>query len=171
MQRSTGVAIASVVGVAAVVAPILISIRLAWNQSLSAEKSSALSYAQDVLRRSDETARQFAQAIDKLNHDHLAPCSPGEIEIMRQIDLESSYIQAVGRISGNALTCTSLDTKRPVPVGGPELVTDSGITERNQIQLSLVPGHPLSILTRDGVAILIDPGLVVDTRTEGPGIS
>lgn len=171
MQRSTGIVIASIVGVTAIVAPILISVRLAWNQSLSAEKSSALLYAHDVLRRGDETAKQFGQAINRLNQDHLPPCSAGEIAIMRQIDLESSYIQAVGRISGNTLTCTSLDTKGPISVGPPELVTEFGVTERNYVRLPIAPTYPLSVLSKDGVAVLLDPSLAVDTPTEGPDIS
>jgi sensor c-di-GMP phosphodiesterase-like protein len=171
MQRATGVVIASVVGAVAIAAPILISVRLAWEQSLTGEKSRALSYARDVMRRSEETASQFGQAIDKLNHDHLPPCSPGEIDLMRQIDLNSSYIQAVGRTAGDSLVCTSLDTPKPIPIGPPQLVTENRVTERNDIQIAITGTHPLSVLSRDGVAILVDPGLVVDTPTEGPGIS
>src|ERR1022692_1280771 len=111
MQRTTGLAIASVIGTVAIAAPILVSIWLAWEQSLTGEKLRALSYSREVLRRSEETAAQAEQAVDKLNHDHLPPCSPDEINLMRRIDLSSSYIQAVGRISENSLICTSLDTK------------------------------------------------------------
>jgi sensor c-di-GMP phosphodiesterase-like protein len=171
MQRSTGVAIASVVGVAAIAAPIMISIQLAWHQSITGEESRSLSYAQDVMRRSDETGKQFAQAINRLNHDNFPPCSPDEIELMRQIDLGSSYIQAVGRESGNALICTSLDTSKPIPLGPPQLFSNTGTAERNFIQLPIAPSSPLSVLSRDGIAILLDPSLVVDTPTEGPGIS
>lgn len=171
MRRATGIAIASVVGAVAIAAPILISVRLAWEQSLTGEKTRALSYAQDVLRRMDETGNQFARARDILNHDHLAPCSPGEREIMHQIDLESSYIQAVGRISGDTLVCTSLGTDAQIPVGPPELVTSHGVTERNNIRIPIAPSYPLSVWSMDGVAIVMDPSLATDTPTEGPGIS
>jgi sensor c-di-GMP phosphodiesterase-like protein len=171
MQRATGVTIASAIAAVAIAAPILISVRLAWDQSLSGERSRALGYSRDVLRRSEETAGQFAQAMDRLNHDHFPACSPDEIDLMRQIDLGSSYIQAVGRISGNALVCTSLDTKQPIPVGPPELITENGATERNNILLSIAGPHPLSVVSKNGIAILIDPELVVDTPTEGPDIA
>ena len=170
MERTTGLAIASVVAAVAIAAPILGSIRIAWNQSLASETTLALSYAQDVLRRADETSTQFEQAIDKLNHDRLAPCSPGEIEIMHQIDLESSYIQAVGRISGDTLVCTSLGTTTPIPIGPPELVSDRGVTERNNIQIPIAPSYKLSVMSKDGVAMIIDPSLAVDTPTEGSDI-
>ncbi len=171
MQRATGVVIASVVGAVAIAAPILISVRLAWEQSLTGENNRALSYARDVLHRMDETSDQFARARDVLNHDHLAPCSPDEIEVMRQIDLDSSYIQAVGRISGDTLLCTSLGTSTPIPVGPPELVTSHGVTERNNIRISIAPSYALTVWSQDHVAIVVDPSLTTDTPTEGPGIS
>ena len=171
MHRSTGVAIASIVGVAAIVAPILISIQLAWKQSVSAERTRATSYAHDVLRRSEETSVQFGQAINRLNHDNVPPCSPAEIQVMRQIDVESSYIQAVGRIQGNTITCTSLDTREPIPVGPPDVFGETGAVARTNVHLGFAPSYPLTIVSRDGVAIFIDPSLAVDTPTEGPGIS
>jgi sensor c-di-GMP phosphodiesterase-like protein len=171
MQRATGVAIATVVGAVAIGAPILVSVRLAWEQSLTGEKARASSYARDVLRRSEETAAQFSQAIDKLNHDHFPPCSPDEINLMRQLDLGSSYIQAVGRVEGNSVTCTSLGTREPISIGPPELTTDQGVVERNYLRLPIANGHLLSVVSKDGVAIFIDPSLLTDTPTEGPGIS
>lgn len=171
MRRSAGIAIAVAVGMAAIVLPIWVSLGLARRQSLSSEQSRGLSYARDVLRRSEETANQFSDAIRILNSDHLPPCSPSEIDLMRQIDLESSYIQAVGRVSGNSLICTSLDTKEPIPLPPSQIVTAVGVAERNNIELPIARSHPLGVLSQYGVAILIDPSLVVDTPTEGPGIS
>ncbi len=171
MRRSSGVALASIIGVVAMVAPILGSIWIAWNESLTSEKSLALSYAQDVLHRLDETTSQFKRARDILNNDHLAPCSPGEIKIMHQLDVESSYIQAVGRVSGDMLVCTSLGTTAPIPIGPPELVTSGRVTERNNIRLSIAPSSLISVMSTDGVAIVINPNLAVDTPTEGPDIS
>jgi sensor c-di-GMP phosphodiesterase-like protein len=171
MQRTSGVTIAFAIAAVAIVAPILISIRLAWDQSLSGEKSRGLGYSRDVLRRSEETAAQFTQAIDKLNHDHLLACSSDEIDLMRQIDLESTYIQAVGRVAGDSLICTSLGTKQPIPIGPPQLISATGVTERNNIHLSIAGPHPLSVMSKDGIAVLIAPSLVLDTPTEGPGIS
>jgi sensor c-di-GMP phosphodiesterase-like protein len=130
-----------------------------------------LSYAQDVLHRSEETASQFRKAVNILNHDHFPACSPGEIDLMRQIDLESSYIQAVGRVEGNSVTCTSLGTREPIALGPPQVTTEQGVVERNYLKLPIANEHPLSVVSANGVAIFIDPSLLTDTPTEGPGIS
>ena len=75
MPQSKSVALAFAIGTAAVVGPIWASVQLAWNESVSTEKALGLSYAHDVLRRTQETASQFSTAIQQLNTDGYAPCS------------------------------------------------------------------------------------------------
>jgi sensor c-di-GMP phosphodiesterase-like protein len=170
VPQSRRVAIAFAIGSAAVVIPIWASIQLAWNESVSTEKALGLAYAHDVLRRAQETASQFATSIQQLNSDGFAPCSRGDVDVMHNLDLGSSYVQAVGRVDGNSLSCTSVDFGHPIPIGPPTLTTDSGVEER--LNLQLIPGstHPLNVLSRDGVAIIIDPSLVMDTPTQGPDV-
>ena len=112
MQRSTGVIIAVAVGSAAIVAPIWLAIHLAWTQSLENEEARVRYNVRDVLRRSDEPRDQLGEALRDLKRANLPPCSPGEVDLMRRIDLSSSYIQAVGRIQGENLICTSLGHNR-----------------------------------------------------------
>jgi sensor c-di-GMP phosphodiesterase-like protein len=170
VPQSKRVAIAFAIGSAAVIIPIWASVQLAWNESVSTEKTLGLSYAHDVLRRSQITAAQFGAAIQKLNTDGFAPCSHDDVGVMRDLDLGSSYVQAVGRVSGNTLTCTSLDFGHPIPLGSPSLTTDRGVVE--WLGLNLVPDETqaLHVLSKDGVAIIIDPTLVTDTPTEGPDV-
>src|SRR5579863_8704818 len=130
MRPSAGIVIAVVIGLAAIVAPLWIALHLARNQSLADEESRVRSYAADVVRRSDETGAQIHNAESTLNSLHVPPCSPSEIAAMRQIDVTSSYLQAVARISGNRLICTSLGTKEPIDIGPADLVTDNGAEER-----------------------------------------
>ncbi|MGP8254034.1 MAG: EAL domain-containing protein [Terracidiphilus sp.] len=167
MPQFNKAALALAIGSAALLVPIWASVQLAWNESVSTEKALGVSYAHDVLRRLQETSTQFETAIRKLNTDGFAPCSRGDVEIMRDLNLGSSYVQAVGRISGDSLTCTSLDFGRPIPLGPPSLTTDRGADE--WLGLQLIPGetHPLNVLSRDSVAVIIDPTLVTDTPTEG----
>jgi len=170
VPQSKSVAIAFAIGTAAVVIPIWASIQLAWNESVSTEKTLGLSYAHDVMRRTQITASQFATAIHALNTDGFAPCSHDDLRIMRDLDLGSSYVQAVGRVSANTLTCTSIDFGHPIPLGPPMLTTDRGVDE--WLDVELVPGepHPLHVLSKEGVGIIIDPTLVTDTPTEGPDV-
>jgi sensor c-di-GMP phosphodiesterase-like protein len=136
-------------------------------QSVADEKEAGLRYASAMVRRGEETTEQFARAIRLLNQDHLPRCSPQEIDLMRQIDVGSSYIQMVGRISGDTLDCTSLGTAQPVPVGAPTLVTENGVDERLDFKWGPAQPDRLDLIARKGVAILIDTGLLIDVDTEG----
>ncbi len=171
MRRSIGVGLAFAVGLAAVVAPIWTSIYLARRQSLNSEKSRVLTYAHDVMRRAYETRDQSTRALNELSQDGVPACSPQEMDLMRQLDVSSSYIQAVARISGDSLTCTSLGTTQPIPIGPPTLVTEYGVTERFNVLLPMARSYPLTVISKDGIAVLLDPALLVDTPTEGPDIS
>src|SRR5208282_2432037 len=100
-----------------------------------------------------------------LTKANLPPCSPGEIDLMRQIDVASSYIQAVARIQGDSLTCTSLGTSKPIPVGLATTTSDQGIAGRLSVKIPIAGEQPLDIFSKDGYAFLIHPDLPLDTAT------
>lgn len=161
---------ALVVGLVAFVAPIWISVQLAWNQSVANEKEMGLRYAGDVMRQTEETARQFGAAVRRLNQDGLARCSPQEIDLMRQIDIGSNHLRMIARTSGNTLECTSLGTVQPIDVGKPTLVTENGVEERIGMNLSAMPSARQDLLSWQGVAVLVDMGLIIDIQTEGKAV-
>jgi c-di-GMP phosphodiesterase len=154
--------LAVIVGILAFLAPILLSLRFAWNQSIAYEKAEGLNYASEVVRRGEETGAQFAQAAKILNGAHLPRCSPQEIDLMRQIDVGSSYVQMVGRISGGTLECTSLGTAKPIAVGEPSSITENGAREWADFKLGPTHLDRLDLLDFKGVAILVDSNLLVD---------
>jgi sensor c-di-GMP phosphodiesterase-like protein len=162
--------VALAVGCVAFVAPIWISVNLAWNQAVANEKETGLRYAQDVMRRSEDTADQFGKAIRRLNTDHLARCSPEEIELMRQIDIGSSHLQMIARISGTVIECTSLGTTHPIDVGKPTIITEHRTQEWTRIEFGAKQPDQLGLLARDGVAVLIDSSMILDIQTEGKDV-
>jgi sensor c-di-GMP phosphodiesterase-like protein len=171
VRRAAGIAIAFTVGATGIVAPILISVQLAWRQSVDYEKSRVLGYATDAVRRSDETGDQMESAYRQLAGSGLAPCSTKEIELMRRIDLGSSYLQAVGRMAGEKLICSSLGTTNPIPLGPATLVTETGAENRLNIRTPVSGDQPITIVSKGGFALLIAPNLPLDMATEGPDIS
>lgn len=148
MHRPTGVAIAVAVGLIAAVAPIWLSIHLAWRQSLADEEARVQYNARDVIRRAEETRYQISSGLQMLKKAKLPPCSPGEIDLMRRIDLDSSYIQAVARIEGDRLVCTSLGTSSPIALGPATLTTEYGVTGRFNVTIPLTGDHHLPFIPR-----------------------
>src|SRR5580698_5305513 len=140
MQRP-GVIVAVAIGLTALVAPIWWSVHLAWRQSLAAEENRLRYNARDVDRRAEETRNQMLRGEQVLKKANLAPCSPGEIDLMRQIALVSSYLQFVARIDGDNLICTSLGTVGPIPVGPATLTSEYGIDERLNVKIPIGTGE------------------------------
>jgi sensor c-di-GMP phosphodiesterase-like protein len=162
--------VAVAIGFVAFFAPILLSLQLAWNQSIADEKEQNQRYASEVMRRADETAQQFGRATALLEHDHFARCSPQEIELMREIDVGSSFIQMVARISGNTIECTSLGTVTPIDAGRPTLITDNGVNERLDFKWGPQQLDRLDLIDQNGVAILVDARLLIDMALEGDDV-
>jgi sensor c-di-GMP phosphodiesterase-like protein len=96
-------------------------------------------------------------------------CSPQEMELMRALDVGSSYIQMVGRISGNTLECTSLGATKPVEVGKPDLVSEHGTEHRLNFKIGSMAFDKLDLLSWKGVAILVDLNLLTDFDMKGDG--
>jgi sensor c-di-GMP phosphodiesterase-like protein len=141
---------------------------LAWReaerQAYEIESSIVLDYAHDVLHRADETASQADVALRRLETSGLPPCSAPSVAIMREIDLTSSYIQAVGHVNGTAVDCSSLGSD-PVDLGRSTFLTSKGVTMYEKVRVgSGRPAHVLGIRRGDFVAFVHDD-LPLDTWT------
>ena len=129
MPKKSRVGIALFSALVAFLAPVLASAYLAWWESYATEKALSLTNAQEVLRRIEETSSQFKEGAQKLAQANLPPCSPQDIKLMRQVDLGSSYMKAVGRVTHDTLLCTSQGVANPISLGKPDLVTGQGVSE------------------------------------------
>ena len=170
MRRSRREVIALLVGALAVILPTATCVYLSWNQSMAEEKSRMSGYAHDVMRRSLATAHQIDKAVSTLKKDDLAPCSSQELDLMRQLALGSSYLQAIGRLANDSLVCSSLGAASPIPVGKATDITAYGAEERLNVHLSNTSSDPLLVVSRDGFAAVVDMSLVLDTPVEGRDI-
>jgi sensor c-di-GMP phosphodiesterase-like protein len=163
-------------GVVALVAPIWLSIQLAWRQSVADEETRVRGYAVDGVARTERVSSQLHEAIDRLRSANLAPCSPEEIALMRQIDLDSLYLQAVGRLSGNTLVCDSQGSP-PIDVGSVDPVdsyTSDGFAHRWHFKFPFAKSYPMSaslhMFSAFGFAAVIDSRISFDTPMDGGGL-
>ncbi|MGB7543930.1 MAG: EAL domain-containing protein [Burkholderiales bacterium] len=173
MEKAAATAIALVGVVAAIATPILVSIQMAKRQSLDAETKLALVYAKDVLHRSDRTAEQVYRGIEKMVRARSDdPCSDANIALMREISLSFSYIRAIVHVSGDRLMCSPLGRHGVgLPLGPVEVVTGTGTSVRNNVELPFAKGIAFIVLEREGYAAIIDKALPIDTSTEEKDVS
>jgi sensor c-di-GMP phosphodiesterase-like protein len=170
MPNKPRASVTLLIALAAFLAPVLASAYLSWWESYTTEKALSLNNAQDILRRIEETSSQFKEGAQRLAHANLPPCSPQDINLMREVDLGSSYMKAVGRVTHDTLLCTSQGVTTPVSLGDPDLVTDQGVSEYFNRNLAGQPSHPLNVFAVGGFAMIVDPNLAVDISTEGPDV-
>ncbi|MGD0479680.1 MAG: EAL domain-containing protein [Terracidiphilus sp.] len=170
MPNKSRVGIALFSALVAFLAPVLASAYLAWCESYATEKAFSLKNAQEILRRIEETSSQFKEGAQKLAQANLPPCSPQDIKLMRQVDLVSSYMKAVGRVAHDTLLCTSQGVTNPIFLGKPDLVTDRGVSEYFNKSLAGQPSYPLNVVAVGGFAMIADPNLAFDVSTEGPDV-
>ncbi len=174
MNKTIAIIITLLVALLAIAAPILFAILLANKQGRNAEMNHALYYARDVLYRSDSTVDQISDGVTKLLAAHSAdPCSVKNLNIMRQIDLSSTYIQAVGYISDNRMVCSSLGkvTIPKFPVGPVDFVTPSGAKVRFNVKVPFDKDNTYLVVERSGFAAILHKNLLIDVNKSEQDLS
>lgn len=173
MKRRHAIGIAILSGLGAVFMPVLASLYLTGRESLETETKQNLALANEVLRRVDETDNQSIDAIARLSATHAVdPCSDANIALMRQIDVSSSYIQAVGHVEGDRMICSSLGRHDPgIPMGHLGFVNTVGARIRPSVELSIAPGMHFFIAEKNGYAVVVHRDLAIDVFTDNRDVS
>jgi sensor c-di-GMP phosphodiesterase-like protein len=161
--------------VAAMLAAVLLPPWLAWKESyrqaFDIQTGLSSSYARDVIHRSDATADQAARRIRELRESGYPPCSAKAQQLMRVIDLETTYIQAIGAVRNGVMVCSSLG-KLPIPLGPDPYRTSKGYTIYSEVPLEGDGKRtPLLALERDGFAVLIHRDLPIDATVSEAEVS
>src|SRR5262245_43822010 len=106
MGRKSSIALALLMGLVAIAVPITMSLYFALRQGQQQELEHLGGLAAEVLRRSHETRLQINAAVEALKQVAAPPCSEASIARMREIDIASTYLQAVGYVADDRLMCT-----------------------------------------------------------------
>lgn len=155
---------------AAVVVIPWLAYREAYRQAYDATADLTRMYSRDVLHRADETGRQAQAAIDRLKLEKDAPCAPSALAVMRELDLTSTYVQAVGYMRDGMMVCSSLGTD-PLALGTPSFRTLTGVTFYLNIQGADPTKSPLMALERDNFVVLVHRDLPLATTASIPAVS
>ncbi|HEY7841810.1 MAG TPA: CSS-motif domain-containing protein, partial [Gammaproteobacteria bacterium] len=136
MRKSTATGLALAVVAIAITVPTALALHLARTQGMETEMARALVYARDVVRRSDDTATQIRAGFEKLLAARGAdPCVDEHVNLMHEIDLGSTYLQAIGVTNGDTLICSSLGRHEPaIPLGAVDAVSEIGTAIRSDVE-------------------------------------
>jgi sensor c-di-GMP phosphodiesterase-like protein len=170
MRRRLTFGLTLMLALAVLVLPPMLAWREAQRQAFATEAALTLGYAHDVLHRTDETDRQVEAGIRTLVHSGLPPCSAEARELMREIDLTSTYLQAIGYVSKGVIVCSST-SGTPIPLGPLSFHTEDRFDLYLDVPIRTTYGHPLVALVRDSYAALVHRDLPMDIWTGAPGIS
>jgi sensor c-di-GMP phosphodiesterase-like protein len=154
----------------AVATPPWVALHEARRQAYATEAGLTLNYARDVLHRDDETLGQALRAMDQVERARYPPCSASLVALMREIDLTSSYVQAIGHVHGNIMQCSSIGGP-PVPLGRIAFRTARGVTLYPAVPLVPVGNTPLLGLARGDVVVLVHRDLPLDIWTASPDVA
>ncbi|MHA6298630.1 EAL domain-containing protein [Devosia sp. CAU 1758] len=162
-----------VAALAAILVPVVLSVYIAGREATNAEFGRAMGYAQEVLRRSEGTSDQILIGISRLARlGDVDGCGPESMALMRHIDLSSSYIQAVGRIEGEELICSSLGLSgADLPMGPVDALQSSGVKIRLNVTLPFAEGSSFLVVESLGYAAIIHKDLPIDTAVDVPDVS
>ena len=124
----------------------------------------ATGYARDILYRTDKTTAQSRDALTRLRDAALAPCSPAEMRLMGEIDLSSSYIQAVGRVAGGAVQCSSINGAE-IDLGKDVYLTPRGVKLFLDVSIRGQDASSILALQQDDFFAIVHRQLPLDTWT------
>lgn len=170
-RRSTALSMLSAV-LALACAALLpwLAYREAQRQAYEIEADITLAYAREALHRADETARQLLSGIGRVVRSGYAPCSPGMLALMREIDLTYTYIQAIGHVRDGTVVCSSLGVDA-LPLGRAAFKSKSGLVFYLDVPLRGSRRTPLMAVQQHGFAVLINRNLPLDTAGARAGAS
>lgn len=152
--------------VAVGVIPILLSFTLAQRQGRQIEEDRLLSYARNVLFRSERATQQLYAGIDRLARARQGdPCAPAQIALMSEIDLSSQDIQTMGYIEAGRLMCSSMGLHGaglPISTGTPVTRGTDGSILYTRARLSIAPDITFIIVARNGYAAVMHEAITLD---------
>jgi sensor c-di-GMP phosphodiesterase-like protein len=158
----------------AIATPIVLALHLADKQARDSTSQLALAYARDIVHRSDATADQVGMAFHQLQEEarHSGSCSAASLELMKKIDVESSYIQAVGHVSGEHMDCASVDAHGSgLELGPVDITQPTGVKLRYNVALPFAPGLQFLVIEQGAYAAIIHKALPIDVTLSADDLS
>jgi sensor c-di-GMP phosphodiesterase-like protein len=173
--RRAVTAIAIVVGLAALAAPIYLSVHWAWQQSLNEQMAAVGSVADEVLYRAEQNTTQVRTillALEKAGAPD--PCSDGNIALMRNLAVTNEQVNLVGYARNDRLVCSTFGHHGDgIPLGPPASQTDFGTAVRYDFEFRRLPGRKFFVTSRvaSGYTVMVHPNLPLQVFVDRAEVS
>jgi sensor c-di-GMP phosphodiesterase-like protein len=167
-QRKRSIVLLTALVVAiAIATPVVLAIGVAYQEAQDAEIERMFSLARDILGRSDRTGDQVELGIRRLvANQGNDPSSESNRQLMWQIALTSSSIQAIGYVENDRMVCSSLFGKgQQFDLGPVDIVQPSGVRLRYNVVLPFAKGSSFIAIERDHYAAVINKDIPIDVTT------
>lgn len=152
------------VAIIGIAMPVLAALYLAHRQSMDSETELANSMVTEVLRRSDEMGRQCFQALQRIDESaQTLDCSDRNLELLRNVDMESTYLQTVGLVVDGRLMCSSFGRHGAgIELGPVDYVSANRIQVRLSTRLGFGDAAGLLVLQKGNIVGAINPAELID---------
>ncbi|MEO8777362.1 MAG: EAL domain-containing protein, partial [Rhodanobacter sp.] len=144
---------------------------LAHRQSMDEAIAQGTGMTGELMQRTDMVGAQARAAYEQLRQIHTSgTCSDAMREQMREIAMDYEYVQAVGRVSDNLITCSAVGPSSDgIDMGAPNDVSATG----TKVYLSTGIGGTSRFLVsvKGNAAVAIHPEALLDVSSGIPGFS
>ena len=171
MRSRLATTIAFSTGVLAILVPIVAALILAHRQSVQEASDQATSVAADMLQRVNVVGAQTFAAYERmLKMEAPSTCSEAKRAQLRTVLVDYDYLQAVGYVSGNRITCSAIDPHLDGVDMGPATYT-SPLGTHVRTAASIDGSRPLVVMEMGGFAAAFHPEVLLNNATSIPGLS
>jgi len=156
-----------------VVLPVIAALRLAEYESLRSQQDRAALIASEVRRRGDLTVEQMLSALAEFRAaGDKAPCSEGNLELMRRIVVKSNLLIDVGHAQGDVMDCSAFGI-RAIDIGPVTYIGSRGMLVRVGAAYPLVPEAKLNLITdpKSGFTMLLSQNSPLDSTPDEPNLA
>jgi sensor c-di-GMP phosphodiesterase-like protein len=158
--------------VAVTVLPVAASLDWARHEAATRQRQYVMAIATKALTQTERTSDQLAAGAKRYNAVPVQEtCSDKGLSLLREIDLESTLLQAAGHItSANVMDCSSVGGRAATSLGPPQFVSWGGA--RIWTDVRLVPGDAPFVAVAQGQFVgIVHKQLALEFVDKMPGLA
>lgn len=172
MPRRLAITIALTLCMLAIVLPMAAVLLIARHQSLEEAQEQASSLARSIVQRTEGVGRQSVAAYQRLSRENMAAgiCSEEKRAQLRKVLLDYDYVQAVGFVDGDRITCSAIGPLGDgLDMGPPTYVSPRGT--RVYVSVSIKGSRPFVVLAAGRYAAAVHPEALLIETPPLPGLA